>query len=767
MQYNFKHLMMEYLAKYDAQNGATSLKEHSIQTAIVANDIMNYYGCDSERVKKNTLIAAIFHDCGKTSQSFQKYLLSSDDKEPSPGHSSAGAVLFNNIVELSNREDEKIVRDIIEFHHKPYTRSTYLCDLYPSIDDIKNLIEYYRDIVSEVEKITGLNLGITFKELNEDFEEDFDTISINENVSFTHCVWDGNNVNVKDTISQTSNFVAAFDVVRTADIIASKGENFSPMADNKYVIHKPSHYDENRYNEQVSYVEKLLSVNGKIDCLEAPTGYGKTAMGLIYTLRTGGYTYWILPTNFLATTTYNSIVNHIKDFSLENEVSVSLLLSGEWKEGKDKENANIIVTNIDNFEISTFKNKRKYMSLQHITRHCIFDEYHSYAIMAPLMFSFVTTLRARNFYKNRRTLLMSATPIYHRQFVKKDMCNIVEVNNNDFNNIPYIFDFIETRDFKCDDKKGENTLVINATVSQAQNNYEGCDVCFHSHFSDDDITKKIHYLLETKGKKGNSRDSLSSTNIVNAGLDASWGNLMIVNPTYIETLQAGGRVGRFNQSLPKIITIVKDEAQAKMFLIEQIMKTKSVVDATYERLKTLWNKHNGIITYKILSDDLKEFNNSEAMKKFINNCIQESATNYFKIEFSEGSKIQEATDNKAKKINDKPSLRGSNRNIYVTIKDDSGKMTNPFTIEEHFFEQNDVTYSKITSNMVTEAIRYIEKENKQKDYFGRNYKHLLKDVSNGDKINKIKRILIDKACSSDTPFPILCDIHYNFETGYR
>lgn len=758
---------MEYLAKYDAQNGATSLKEHSIQTAIVANDIMNYYGCDSDGVKKNVLIAAIFHDCGKTSQSFQKYLLSSDNEEPSPGHSSAGAVLFNNIVELSSREDEKIVRDIIEFHHTPYTRSTYLCDLYPTIDDIKNVIEYYRDIISEVEKITGVNLGITFKELNEEFEEDFDSISINENVSFTHCVWDGNNVNVRDTISQTSNFVAAFDVVRTADIIASKGENFSPMADNKYIIHKPSHYDESRYNEQISYVEKLLSVNGKIDSLEAPTGYGKTAMGLIYTLLTGGYTYWILPTNFLATTTYNSIVNHIKDFSLENEVSVSLLLSGEWKEGKDKENANIIVTNIDNFEISTFKNKRKYVGLQHITRHCIFDEYHSYAIMAPLMFSFVTTLRARNYYKNRRTLIMSATPIYHRQFVKEDMCNIVEVNNNDFNNIRYIFDFIETRDFKCDDKKGKNTLVINATVSQARNNYEGCDVCFHSHFSDDDITKKIHYLLETKGKKGDSRDSLSSTNIVNAGLDASWGNLITVNPTYIETFQAGGRVGRFNQSLPKIITIVKDEAQAQMFLIEQIMKTKSVVDATYERLKTLWNKHNGIITYKILSDDLKEFNNSKAMKNFINNCIQESATNYFKIEFSEGSKIQEATDNKAKKTNDKPSLRGSNRNIYVTIKDDSGEMTKPFTIEEYFFEQNGVAYSKITSNMVTEAIRYIEKENKQKDYFGRNYKHLLKNVSNGDNINKIKRILIDKASSSDTPLPILCDIHYNFETGYR
>ena len=759
--------MIEYLAKYDAQNGATSLREHSIQTAIAANDIMKYYGCDSERVKKNTLIAAIFHDCGKTSHSFQKYLSSSDGEEPSPGHSSAGAVLFNNIVELSNREDEKIVRDIIEFHHKPYTRSIYLYELYPSIDDIKNVIEYYRDIVFEVEAITGLNLGITFKELNEDFEEEFEDISIKENVSFTHCVWDGKNVNVKDTISQTSNFVAAFDVVRTADIIASKGENFTPIADNKYVIHKPSYYDENRYNEQISYVEKLLSVNGKIDSLEAPVGYGKTAMGLIYTLLTGGYTYWILPTNFLATTTYNSIVNHIKDFSLENEVSVSLLLSGEWKEGKDKENANIVVTNIDNFEISTFKNKRKYVGLQHITRHCIFDEYHSYAVMAPLMFSFVTTLRARNYYKNRRTLIMSATPIYHRQFVEKNMCNIVEVNNDSFNNIPYIFGFIETRNFKCDDKKGKNTLVINATVSQAQNNYEGCDVCFHSHFSDDDITKKIHYLIETKGKKGNSCDSLSSTNIVNAGLDASWGNLITVNPTYIEIIQAGGRVGRFNQSLPKVITVVKDDAQ--MFAIEQIMKTKPIVDATYERLKTLWAKHNGKITYKILSDDLKEFNNSEAMKTFIKNCIQESANNYFKIEFSEGSKIQEATDSKVKKTNDKVTLRGSNRNIYVTIKDDNGKMTEPFTIEEYFFEQNSVAYGKITSKMVRDAVSFIEDngEKELKKYFGNKYKYRLKNIDNGDKISQIKLILLDKAKSSDTPFPILCDIHYNFETGYR
>ena len=757
--------MIEYLAKYDAQNGATSLREHSIQTAIAANDIMKYYGCDSERVKKNTLIAAIFHDCGKTSQSFQKYLSSSDGEEPSPGHSSAGAVLFSNIVKLSNREDEKIVRDIIEFHHKPYTRSTYLYELYPSIDEIKKVTEYYRDIVSEVEAITGLNLGITFKELNEDFEEDFETILIKENVSFTHCVWDGNNVNVKETISQTSNFVAAFDVVRTADIIASKGENFSPMADNKYIIHKPFHYDEGRYNEQLSYVEKLLSVNGKVDCLKAPTGYGKTAMGLIYTLCTGGYTYWILPTNFLATTTYNSIVSHIKDFSLENEVSVSLLLSGEWKEGKDKENANIIVTNIDNFELGTFKNKRKYMSLQHITRHCIFDEFHSYATMAPLMFSFVTTLRARNYYKNRRTLIMSATPIFHTRFVKKDMCNVVEVENENFNNIPYIIDFMETRNFRCDDRKGKNTLVINATVAQSQDNYENCDVCFHSHFTPEDKDKKILNLLNTKGKNGDSNDSLSTTNIVNEGADISYGSAFIVNPTFNGFLQGGGRVGRFNQNTPKVITVVKDEGQ--MFVIEQVMKTDGVVKATYDTLKNLCDKHNGVVTYKILSDCLEEFNNKEEVKRYVNNCIQASATDYFKIEFSEGSKIQEATDNKKKVTSDKMTFRGYNKNIYVTIKTDNGEMSSPFTIEEYYFQSGNDNYGRITSNMVTEAIRYIEKENKQKDYFGRNYKHLLKDVSNGDNINRIKRILIDKASSSDTPFPILCDIHYNFETGYR
>lgn len=757
---------MEYIAKNDAQNGATSLKEHSIQTAIIANDIMNHYGCDSERVKKNALIAAIFHDCGKTSQSFQRYLLSADDEEPSPGHSSAGAVLFNNIVELSNMEDEKIVRDIIEFHHTPYTRNTYLCELYPSIDDIKNVIEYYCDIVSEVETITGLNLGITFKELNEDFEEDFETISIKENVSFTHCVWDGNNINVKETISQTSNFDAAFDVVRTADIIASKGENFSPMADNKYVIYKPSHYDEDRYNEQISYVEKLLSVNGKIDCLKAPTGYGKTAMGLIYTLRTGGYTYWILPTNFLAIATYYSIVSHIKDFSLENEVSVSLLLSGEWKEGKDKENANIIVTNIDNYELSPLKNKRKYMSLQRITRHCIFDEFHSYVTPTPLMFSFVTTLRARNYYKNRRTLIMSATPIFHTRFVKKDMCNVVEVENENFNNIPYTIDFLETRNFRCDDRKGKNTLVVNATVAQAQDNYENCGECFHSDFTPEDKDKKILNLLTTKGKGGDSNDSLSTTNIVNEGLDISYGYAFIVNPTFNGFLQGGGRVNRFNQNTPKGITIVKDEGQ--MFVAKQVMKTDGVVKATYDVLKNLYDKHNGVINYKILSDCLEEFNNKEETKRYVNNCMQASATDYFKMEFTEGSKIQEATDSKKKVTSDKMTFRGCNKNIYVIIKTDNGEMSSPFTMEEYKFQSGNDNYGRITSNMVTEAIRYIEKENKQKDYFGRNHKYLLKDVSNGDNINKIKRILIDKASSSETPFPILCDWHYNFEIGcYR
>lgn len=756
--------MNEYLAKFDESIGGTSLKEHSIKTAMVANNILKYKECNSERVIKNALIASIFHDCGKTSKSFQEYLTSTDSEIESPGHNSVGAELFSNIVKLKNKEDENIIRDIIEFHHTPFTKETYLCDLYPTTTDIANVIEYYRNIVNEVESLTGINLGITFVSIDDEFEEKFDTIKIPQNTSFTHYDKD-----ITSSIRQTSNFVAAFDIVRNADILSSKKCDFTSLPYETFDTNKPEHYDNVRYGEQMMQIEYLLSNNeNKIDCLIASTGYGKTAIGLVYILKTGGYGMWILPTNDLAITTYNNILKHIKDFSLENKVSVSLLLSGTWVAGDKKEDANIIVTNEDNFELSTFKNKRKYMGLHRITRTCIFDEFHKYVTEAPLMYSFVTSLNARKKFSNTKTLLMSATPNFHKLFVNENHCNVVRVDNETFNNIRYAFSFTDTKNYKCGDMKNEDTLIVNNTVSQAQDNYENCDMCIHSLFTDEHKKKKLTYLLENKGKGKENNESVSATNMANEGHDISFSKGVLVNPTFEDALQAAGRIERFDQSKLKRITYIRDTGNTQNYTLRDIFKNEAIVIQTYNTLKKIFENRTEV-TSKELLDELMDFNKTNVVKRYVNNCLEKSAKSYFDIIFTEGDRIQECANKTGIKVKDGMTLRGNNPTMFITVLQDDGEMSDIITANEYLFQKgdNDVYLSRISSKMITDAVRYIEKEGKSELYFGKKHKYILKNMSDGDKINKIKRILIEKSKSSETPLPIMCDAKYGYEKGFE
>jgi CRISPR-associated endonuclease Cas3-HD len=761
--------MKEYLAKFDETIGGTSLKEHSVKTAMVANAILEHKECNNESVKKIALIASIFHDCGKASKSFQEYLTSTDDVE-SPGHNSVGAVLFNNIVKLNNKEYKNIIRDIIEFHHTPFTKDTYLYDLFPTTTDIANVIEYYRNIVNEVEVLLGIDLGITFVTIDESFEEMFETIKIKQNSSFTHY---NANDKIQDSLRKTSYFVSAFDIVRTADILASKVCDFTPLPHETFDINKPEHYDKVRYDEQMMQIKYLLSNNeNKFDCLIASTGYGKTAMALVYILKTGGYGCWILPTNDLAITTYNNILKHIKDFSLEDKVSVSLLLSGTWIAGDKKEDANIIVTNVDNFELSTLKNKRKYMGHHRITRTCIFDEFHKYITEAPLMYSFVTSLNARLKFSNTKTLLMSATPIFNNLFVNEKHCNIIKVDNETFNNTRYAISFTDTKNYKCGNLKNEDTLIINNTVSQAQDNYENCDMCMHSLFTDAHKQKKLEYLLENKGKGKVNNESVSATNMANEGHDISFSKGNFVNPTFWDMMQASGRVNRFNQSKTKQINCIHDTGNTQNFTLKHIFKNEAIVNQTFNTLKKIFSDRSEV-TNKELFNELMNFNNEPVVKRYIQNCLEKSAESYFDIIFTEGNIIQELDNITAKKVKDGMTLRGNNPTMFITVLQNDGEMSDIITVNEYLFQQGDkdkdIYLSHITSKMVTDAVRYIEKkgEEKLKLYFGKNHKHTLKNMDNGDKINKIKNILIEKSKSSETPFPILCDAKYGYEKGFE
>ena len=163
------------------------------------------------------------------------------------------------------------------------------------------------------------------------------------------------------------------------------------------------------------------------------------------------------------------------------------------------------------------------------------------------------------------------------------------------------------------------------------------------------------------------------------------------------------------------------------------------------------------------------FNKTKGVRQYVSNCLEKSAKSYFYIKFTEGDIIQTSANRTGTKVKDGMTLRGNNPTMFITVLQDDGEMSDIITANEYLFQKgdNDIYISRISSKMITDAVRYIEKEGKSELYFGKKHKYILKNMSDGDKINKIKHILIEKSKSSETPLPIMCDAKYGYEKGFE
>ena len=91
---------------------------------------------------------------------------------------------------------------------------------------------------------------------------------------------------------------------------------------------------------------------GKTTQVNAPAGFGKTILGLLWAFNSNKKIIWVCPRNTVAESVYRSITEELKFFNIDF-LSTELFLSGEVKknnilfEGDFK--SDIIVTNIDNF----------------------------------------------------------------------------------------------------------------------------------------------------------------------------------------------------------------------------------------------------------------------------------------------------------------------------------------------------------------------------------------------------------------------------------
>ena len=318
-------------------------------------------------------------------------------------------------------------------------------------------------------------------------------------------------------------------------------------------IRNCSIYDKNRLTAQLDALDKITNTDISTSVLSANAGFGKTLVGLLYILKLKKRAYWVAPQNNIARESYNSIVEELNTMGLKDKVSVALLLSGTYEEGTP--DADIIVTNIDNFFNPAVRNNDAMNYLAEIASTVVFDEYHNFITRNAMFAMFIQLMYSRFHHMKSNTLLMSATPMYFKKFFwSKNTVQIIEPPLfNCSMNMKITVKYINSLD-EINPKK--DSFVILPTVDEVQKAYKSFKEnnpsttvsIIHAHYKDADRKRLECMIHATHGKKSNIhlRQTVFSSNMISTGLDVS-ANIIYDFPFSPEcTIQKGcGRAGRF------------------------------------------------------------------------------------------------------------------------------------------------------------------------------------------------------------------------------
>ena len=118
----------------------------------------------------------------------------------------------------------------------------------------------------------------------------------------------------------------------------------------------------------------------------------------------------MVPRNVIAEGTYRSVCSERDKMGYtEDDISIGLLITGQWKHGSI--DSDIIITNIDNFLSMMIKNNMAGHLIKEIGCNIIFDEYHEFLCRQELFAGFIEFVYTRCKFTHSKTLLLSATPL--------------------------------------------------------------------------------------------------------------------------------------------------------------------------------------------------------------------------------------------------------------------------------------------------------------------------------------------------------------------
>jgi CRISPR/Cas system-associated endonuclease/helicase Cas3 len=376
---------------------------------------------------------------------------------------------------------------------------------------------------------------------------------------------------------------------------------------------------------------------------------------------------------------------------IEDKISVSLLLSGEYEGGKNQD-SDIIVTNIDNFLSPFVNNSIAHTLVNIISVNVIFDEYHEFLCRFPLFSAFIGITYCRTHFTKTKTLLMSATP--HRfdnifwntdkkyvEFIKPNTYNgqmLMNINAKNINSI---------KDVYIDD---EDAFIITNTVKQAQlcfkNNRKNNDILLHSRFTQEDRSRIENYIYQKHGKNSivENRNTVYGTNIIGTGLDISAKDIYEFPITPEATIQrACGRGGRFNEpeynncinytalilsNTHDIDRLINDEYSNKLY--KKWIDTIKQYDG-----KTITKSEFYIIYHNFNTDNEKDLTN------LFRECISQSSKMLRKLKtYQLNKKNKKSKDDKV--LSNEMGMRGEGDNVYIVARKEDGTISGPIIVSK-------------------------------------------------------------------------------------
>lgn len=711
--------MREIRAK-SKQQGWSTLYNHSISVYNIATR-MSIGLSDDISLLNDVRISSIFHDIGKSTNSFQLYIDGKVDK------SNGGDIILHNEISWAYLHEcgynDNILNAVL-YHHPTYKDDNRICDILDSISDDDFIImgEMYKRLHSYIDN-NSLNKAFNRTGNNDEcgypayFE--FDSNKFRSNNLFP----DSNTrvLFIKACLISADRLVSELEYkhdIRIDSIINNDLGIIDSiiegciMMDKEYYLQCPSHFDINRFHIQQK--SSLEATKKKLMIIQAPAGYGKTIIGLDYITTLKYKAIWVCPRNIIATSTYESIIRELGVFGLC--MRISLLLSDEVKACNFKsdniiQDSDIVVTNIDNYLVSTVKNDHQNRLYNLIGSTVIFDEFHELVDSTAIFAGFLNVVRCRDKYCDSHTLLMSATPMKLETRLRDNSVGKISIDS--FNDSEYkiiVHDISEVFNPTIDG----DSLIIHNSISLAQDMYkENMDKSslLHSLYITNDLNSLRDEITTNHDKYSiiDNRRPVIGCRIIGTGLDISFLTLheSVSTPEY--TLQSIGRVNRFNEykdiSTPSIHIHFNDDKPERGAI--EINSTLAIRNLWYNFIKDNANGRQILIKdiYNLYNKFYESSGYITLYNKLIKEKLSESLESYSKLKpFRNNKKFK---NNKIIKIS-KHSLRSSGKQIFAIarMKGGSGFMNEPIQINIERVSENEKRMNNERNKVIKKMVEY-------------------------------------------------------------